>query len=262
MHIDEANLHNLTKLWHNYGSQPINLATLPLLKTNTHWPHRCWIDCRGQQKDDTGHLQSYVKDGRWLENIPESTIFPLWPTLSANNNMPANNVDTQIIEQLLLDKHWHCTFEQTAMYLALPADAKHIPQARPGFKVKPADTLEDIKVWADIGSEAFAYQIDLAVIQQLVNVEDIQILIAWQNDQAIASGLLYKTGDIIGVHQVGVKQAFQGKGFAKSFMLDIIAACEKWQGKYVVLQASQAGKPLYDSLGFKSQFLIKNFQRI
>jgi GNAT superfamily N-acetyltransferase len=261
MHIDEANLSNLTQLWHKYGSQRLKTTTLPFLQANIHWPHRCWIDWKARPDNDAAQRQGDINDNSWVENIPESTVFPLWRTMSTDNNLPASKFEPQVIEQLLLDKHWYCAFEQTAMYLALADDIKHLPQTRPGFKVKPVDTLEDINVWTDIASEAFAYQIDLSVIQQLVNDEDIQLLLGWENDQAIASGLLYKTGDNIGVHQVGVKQVFQGKGFAKCFMLDIITICAQWQGKYIVLQASQAGKPLYEKLGFKSQFLIKNFVR-
>lgn len=262
MHIDEANLSNLTKLWHKYDSQPVEATKLPLLQANTGWPHRCWIDSWARSDGDSGQLQGGVNDNRWIGNIPGSAIFPLWPTLRTNNNLPSSKFEPQVVEQSLLDKHWHCTFEQTAMYLTLPSDANHVVQTRPEFKVKPVSTFEDIKMWADIGSEAFGYQIDLSVIQRLVDDEEIQLLIGWDNGQAIACGLLYKTDDIIGVHQVGVKQAFQGRGFAKCFMLDIIAACSKWQGKHVVLQASQAGKPLYEKLGFKSQFLIKNFRRV
>lgn len=262
MHIDNANLSNLTALWHKYGSHPVKATALPLLQANTGWPHRCWIDSITRPGHGIAQVQGGVYDSRWVENIPESTIFPVWPLMSANNNMPASKLEPKIIEQVLLDKHWYCAFEQTAMYLALATDAIHSPQMRPGFKVKRADTPEDIKMWADIGSEAFAYQIDLSVIQQLINDDDIQLLLACENDQAIACGLLYRTGDIIGVHQFGVKQAFQGKGFAKCFMLDIIGACAQWQGTYVVLQASQAGKPLYEKLGFTSQFIIKNFERV
>jgi len=262
MHIDEANLSNLIKLWHKYGSQPVEAAKLPLLVANTGWPQRCWIDSRALPDGDSSQLQSDVNDNLWVENIPKSAIFPLWPTLRSNNNLPSSKYEPQVIEQSLLDKHWHCAFEQTAMYLTLSSDAKHSPRTHPGFKVRPVNTCEDIKMWADIGSEAFGYQIDLSVIQRLVDDEEIQLLIGWDNGQAIACGLLYKTGDIIGVHQVGVKLAFQGKGFAKCFMLDIIVACSKWQGKHVVLQASQVGKPLYEKLGFKSQFLIQNFQRV
>jgi ribosomal protein S18 acetylase RimI-like enzyme len=262
MHIDEANLHNLTQLWHKYGSKPVNVARLPLLQINTHWPHRCWINWRAQQDEGLDQLQGLITDSLWEENLPKSTFFSLWPKMSVSNLMHASKYGQRNIEKMLLDKHWYCAFEQTAMYLALHDKTKYLSQARPGFKVKPAATLNDIKQWIDIGSKAFGYSIDPSVIKPLVNDIDIQLLIGWENDQAIACGLLYKTDDIIGVHQIGVKPAFQGKGFAKSFMLDLIAACEQWQGKHIVLQASQTGKPLYDSLGFKSQFLIKNFKRV
>jgi len=262
MHIDEANLQNLTQLWHKYGSKPVNVARLPLLQTNTHWPHRCWIDWRAQQNEGLEHLQGLITDNMWEESLPKSTFFSLWPRMSVSNHMHASKYAQHNIEKILIDKHWHCAFEQTAMYLALHHETKYLSQARSGFKVKPVATLNDIKQWVDISSKAFDYSIDLSVIQPLVNDTDIQLLIGWEKDQAIACGLLYKTDDIIGVHQIGVKPASQGKGFAKSFMLDLIAVCEQWQGKFVVLQASQAGKPLYDSLGFKSQFLIKNFQRV
>jgi GNAT superfamily N-acetyltransferase len=262
MHIDEANLSNLTKLWHKYGSQPVKATALPLLQANTGWPHRCWIDWNASQNKEVEQLQDDVNDNRWLQNIPETAVLPLWSRMSANNSQSARKFETQVTELLLLDKHWHCNFEQTAMYLTLPSDVEHSPQTFTGFKVKSIDKLEDIKKWVDIGSEAFAYQIDFSVIQRLFDDDDIQLLIGWENEQAIACGLLFKTGDVIGVHQVGVKQAYQGKGFAKRFMLDIIAACERWQGKHVVLQASKAGKPLYEKIGFKSQFLIKNFKRV
>jgi ribosomal protein S18 acetylase RimI-like enzyme len=262
MHIDEANLSNLTKLWHQYGSQLVKADTLPILIANIGWPRRCWIDSMVRSDDDSNHHLGNVNNNQWVKNIPGSATFSLWPTLSSNNNLPLSKCGMQVIEQSLLDQHWHCAFEQTAMYLTLSGDAKHVLQTRTGFKVRAVDTFEDIKVWVDISSDAFANQIDLRVIQQLINLDDIQLLLGWENNQAVASGLLYKTGDIIGVHQVGVKQAFQGKGLAKCLMLDIIAACAQWQGKYVVLQASQAGKPLYEKLGFKSQFLIKNFKCI
>jgi hypothetical protein len=261
MHINEANLNNLNKLWHKYGSQTVKAPTLPLLQTNTRWPRRCWIDYKAQLDGDRGQLQGDINDSEWVKKIPDSTVFPLWPRMSTHDNLPASKIESHIIEKCLLDNGWYCAFEQTAMYLALPGDVKHVPHSHSGFKVKPADTLEDIKVWVDIGSEAFGYQIDLSVIKKLVHVDNIQLLLGWENDQAIASGLLFKTGEIIGVHQIGIKKAFQGKGFAKCFMLDIIEACTQWQGKYVVLQASNVGKPLYEKLGFISQFLIKNFLR-
>ncbi len=72
----------------------------------------------------------------------------------------------------------------------------------------------------------------------------------------------YKTGDTIGIHQVGVKPCFQGQGIARHLMAALLMRCQNWQAKRAVLQASSAGLPLYQSLGFNSQFIIKSYQQI
>ena len=155
--------------------------------------------------------------------------------------------------------------EQTAMFLNVPnssSDSGTLQvQPRIGFTVKKVKTPQDITLWIDVVMQAFGYSIDREVIENLINDLDMQLLMGCYNDQTIASAILYKTGDTIGIHQVGVKQDFQGKGFARSFMKEIMAICQLWQGKNIVLQASQSGKPLYESLGFTPQFLIKSYQK-
>ena len=43
--------------------------------------------------------------------------------------------------------------------------------------------------------------------------EDTQILLAYDEDsQPVATGLLFKTGDVAGIHQIGVPADHQGKG--------------------------------------------------
>ncbi|MFK5947918.1 MAG: GNAT family N-acetyltransferase [Methylococcales bacterium] len=260
MHIDEANLFNLTCLWKKYGSWPVNEGALPRLHANMHWPHRCWRDWNTSNIGYT--MPGPPSDTAWLEDVPESVILSIWPPMSDNKSGVAVPFEQQLIEKRLLEKQWICDFEQIAMYMELQEESTCLPLSRPGFQVMTVRASEDIKKWVDIGSEAFAYRIDYPVIENLINDKSIRILLAYEGTQAVASALLYKTGKIIGIHQVGVKQAFQGQGVARCFMQNIIASCIMWQGKYIVLQASQAGLPLYDSLGFKVQFTIKNYQRV
>ncbi|GAA6133942.1 hypothetical protein NBRC116188_07310 [Oceaniserpentilla sp. 4NH20-0058] len=260
MHIDEANLVNLTGLWKKYGSKSIAGNESSKGHINKHWPHRCWFDIN---KNDASFMMSgHFSNTTWLDNIPESTVLPVWFVGSEKERRGTGIIEPQLIEKLLLEKKWSCTFEQTAMYLELKGTAVCSDLARPGFQVLPVHSPENIKEWVDIGSEAFAYAIDPFVIENLINDRDIQMYLGWQDGQAVAAALLYKTHDIIGIHQVGVKQAFQGQGIARCFMLHIIEACKQWQAKYLVLQASQLGQPLYESLGFTEQFIIKNYCRV
>ncbi|VAW52743.1 hypothetical protein MNBD_GAMMA05-536 [hydrothermal vent metagenome] len=261
MHIAEANLTNLTSLWEKYGSLTINRNVLPLLRANTHWPHRCWLDWR------TDDIASYAMSDHssvaaWLKDVPESVVLSIWPIKNDNKNGDTVPFEHQLIEKQLLEKKWKCAFEQLAMYIELQEETTCLPVTRKDFQVVLASTSEDVKKWVDIGSEAFGYSIDLPVVENLINDKSMRILLGYQGEQAVASALLYKTGKVIGLHQVGVKQAFQGQGIAKYFMQEIISTCVLWQGEHIVLQASQAGQPLYDSLGFKAQFTIKNYQRV
>lgn len=257
MHIDQANIFNLKSLWKKYGSQihSVNNETRKLVQSNlhinTHWPYRCWFD---------GEIT--LNDFSWLSTVPKTAIFPISLTLDDKNNSVEAASELEIIERHLQKDHWHCMFEQTAMFLSLANDAnEYRVEPRTGFTVKAVVTPQDITMWLEIVSDAFGYCVERTVIEKLINEPDMQILMAYQHDQAIASAILYKTGGIIGLHQVGVKKNYQGKGFARSFMKELIEACHLWQGKNIVLQASSSGKPLYEKLGFKAQFSIKNYQR-
>lgn len=72
---------------------------------------------------------------------------------------------------------------------------------------------------------------------------------------------MYKTGDVIGVHLIGVPAEYRGKGIARAIMNYVIQLSIEIGSQYLTLQASSAGEPLYRSLGFKEQFLIKNYRR-
>ncbi|WP_086934349.1 GNAT family N-acetyltransferase [Agarilytica rhodophyticola] len=250
MDMDKTNLANLTGLWKKYGAQPISNDAVPLQYTNLAWPHRCWFDVG---IDNLNHANYST----WLDRVPQSAIIPLWPMIDASIHLQNESLEKQLLEQ-----KWRCTFEQKAMYMELQDADTYSPPIRVGFSVSLVRTCEDLKKWVNIGSEAFAYSIDYSVVENLIDDGDIKIVLGWQGKQAVAAALLYKTYDIIGIHQVGVKKAFQGQGIARYLMRYIMEMCVLWQGKYVVLQASQSGQPLYESLGFNSQFTIKNYQRV
>jgi ribosomal protein S18 acetylase RimI-like enzyme len=262
MDINQANIDNLTRLWKKYGVQIIDKNT-QLIK-NTSWPYRCWFDLPAS-------VQNYLQ----LKHLDTTAIVPMWSEpenadIEENEN---SNLSSQLfltkqssLEVELVKKGWQCLFSQTAMYLAIsPAvlfTIKDKIKLRKGFTVKLVTKTQELMAWVDIASKAFGYVIDQSVIESLMNDSDIRLLLAYDNDEAIATALMYKTGSIIGVHQVGVKPEVQGKGFSRLLMSEIIVNCAEWKGTHIVLQASHAGKRLYDKLGFQAQFLINNYQRV
>lgn len=252
MDIDRANLSNLTGLWNKYGATALEHHRLPLKYGNIRWPHRYWFDSLLTNPETTA----------WLQNLDESVVIPVWeiPKSTATNSFATPL--WQQLEGQLAERHWHCVFEQVAMYLAVAQLPVLSTKKGAGFNVCPVSTLDELAQWISIGSEAFAYSIDFSVIANLKADSDIKLLLGRQDDQAVACALLYKTGEVIGIHQVGVKQAFQGQGIAKQFMQCIVYICAQWGGNYLVLQASALGLPLYKRMGFLPQFTIKNYQSI
>lgn len=249
MHIDKANLTNLTGLWKKYGLNGGDKNALALPHVNARWPHRCWFD--GNMLD-----LGCANDTLWLDNLPESSVLPIWPMIRANNGDNAEEIEARILE-----RNWVFAFAQVAMYLELKEAATYTLPVRDGFQVLLVRMPAEARKWVEIASQAFSYIIDYSVIENVLNDKDIRVLLGTQDGRAVATALLYKTGDVIGVHQVGVKQAFRGQGISRCLMQYILNAGAQWQGKYMVLQASPSGQPLYESLNFIPQFTIKNFQR-
>nr|WP_241242218.1 GNAT family N-acetyltransferase [Thalassotalea sp. G2M2-11] len=147
------------------------------------------------------------------------------------------------------------------MYLPLNHPLK-LPKCNNALNIKSISTDNDIKQWVGIGSQAFGYDINFQVIQQLRRNSAIHLLLAWLDQTPVACGLLYQTDKVIGIHQVAIAPKYQGQGLAKQLMVEMINRCFELGGNYVVLQASSAGKPLYQKLGFHEQFIIDNYQLV
>jgi len=267
MDTNQANLSNLVGLWHKYGALRITAGGAPDMFSNSSWPHRCWLDLATPNNivNTPSDVSFAAIEKPSIAPSVAPIVVPIFPVLTDTTAVKYNTK----LEQWLITNGWQCQFEQSAMCLNLAGDNRQYQNyspvtttaSRPDLTIKPVVTNDDVNNWVAIGSEAFGYQIDKAVIQPLVDDSNIELLLVSQSGINVASALLYKTGTIVGIHQIGVAQAAQGQGIARWLMQQLIERASKGQASAVVLQASMAGKPLYDSLGFKSQFVIKNYQK-
>jgi ribosomal protein S18 acetylase RimI-like enzyme len=262
MDIDEANLNNLTGLWKKYGFDVLNDAMGPAMLINPSWPHRCWYESLPSIDDQKDNLLQAINDGALLTGISQSTVIPIWSFVSTRpTNLLPFQAELEFLEKELIAQKWASHFEQTAMYLELPDETTIAPSVNLEFPIRIVTSYEELALWIDVCEDAFDYDIEALVLEPLIGDKDIRIMLGDIDDQAVAAALLYKTDHTIGIHQVGVKKAFQGKGLASRLMHEILGICIQWGGKNAVLQASQAGISLYHRLGFNSQFIIKNYRR-
>ncbi len=268
MNLDQENIANLIGLWKKYGATQVLEHKSARAFTSTQWPHRVWIEESGAQL-----INSVDKNYAWLESLAASAIVP---TISPAELSRFDEKGSALFDRTLFDgssvdktlenEAWVCTFTQLAMYKELEQQVQNQSYATDKIDKQTVDlievnTSEDCQIWVDLASEAFAYTVDFLVVEKLINDKSIKLFLGKQGGRVVATGLLYKTGDIIGCHQVGVKTTIQGQGIARLLMQELIEVAVAWEGKYIVLQASEAGQSLYKSLGFKAQFSIKNYQR-
>jgi GNAT superfamily N-acetyltransferase len=240
--LNEANTNNLTNLWKKMGTEQCSSRLIPNINISANWPNRCWFDWKT-------NLNEISKIENIISLLDENSVVPVWNNLSETGTA---------FEQVLVENEFELFFEQTAMYLDLENyhEVNNID-----LEITEINSDQDIKTWTSIASSAFEYQVDESVIQKIATDSEIKLLLGIINGQPVTTGLLFKTGDSIGVHLVGVPKEFRGKGFARKMMQSIIEQCYQWKGKYITLQASIMGESLYKSLGFKEQFTIKNYQR-
>jgi ribosomal protein S18 acetylase RimI-like enzyme len=233
--LGKLNIDNLTGLWKKMSGE---VSSQDPLRKCTEWPYRVWVDWG----DSTSALEKSFAD------LSKNAVATVW-----------GNVDKpSALEGLLLKASWPISFTQMAMVLAL--DEYAVPESNV-MRLREVKTSDELSRWVAVASESFGYQVSESVIEKLMNDDSIKLLFLEREGEMVATVLLYKTGDVIGVHQVGVLPSERGQGLAYEVMLQVINECKTWQGRYVSLQASVMGLSTYQRLGFESQFEIRNYLR-
>ncbi|OKY27434.1 N-acetyltransferase [Thalassotalea sp. PP2-459] len=250
--IDSANLTNLKKLWRLYGATTLYRDDMFTLNAVRHWPHRHWLDSSASAlTEELFEKEHHEKLLTLIQKISHNAIFALWQTAGKSNIH-------QAIKSHLLSNGWQKSFKQTAMYL--PLNHQHLLPESPTLTLTPVRSRKQVEEWCHIGSAAFNYHIDINAILPLLSNNQVVMYLASTGSVNVGASMLLHSETCSGVHQMGVLPTHQGKGYAKAIMVALINQCITLNIKHLVLQASQAGLPLYKKLGFIEQFTIENFQ--
>lgn len=236
MDLEQKNLRNLHALWQRYGAVPFSGRAG--WWRHIQWPNRCW-----KQGDS---------DGVWTDSISDLPRECIVPVIA--NTDPAGD------EPLLHVSGWQVAFEQVAMVKSIAAyRSAGLPELEIEGELQAVQAESQLQNWLAIQSAAFGYDIDAAAIHSLLSESDVRVWLYLEYDKSVAGVILLKTGDTVGVHQLAVRPEHQGQGIARRLMQRVLREAALLGGDYLVLQASAAGLPLYQSLGFEEQFTIRNY---
>jgi len=250
------NIHNLTDLWLNYGAQKSMSNEHFDFYCSQQWPHRHWFDTNSSIESVAENKIAELFQ-QALEQSKAGAILPIWQIPNVSHSQYAK----QQLIKTLQNNGWQDAFQQKAMYIAahqLAADTSR----QSTLSLTKVTTAEDVAIWSDIGSRAFNYVIDVNVINHIVNQHNCHLYLAWQGKTVVAGGMLFKTGKVVGLHQMSVDPNFQGQGIAKMFMYNLLDCALELGATTVTLQASPAGYPLYQKLGFIDLFDIVSYKKI
>ena len=238
MNLSLKNIENLTALWKTVGNQFNGFqeqqgAQYSEVK-DTQWPNRIWFHNKVNQ-EKINDLKNNLK------TITSNMTIPIWNIYSKN--------DTKIIEE----NGFNLKFEQVGMSLKLETSF----ELQKDFRLILVTNTNEANIWAKLFEKSFGYVIGSKTVES--TLKTINYYIAFDGNLPIGTALSFETNNTIGVHSVGIPPKNRRLGYAEQIMKHLINQAVKNNNDYMVLQASEMGKGLYQKLGFKSDFMIRYY---
>jgi|1_EtaG_2_1085319.scaffolds.fasta_scaffold89232_2 N-acetylglutamate synthase-like GNAT family acetyltransferase len=231
------NIENLISLWRVVGqiggdhliTDRYEMSAVTL----SEWPNRIWFDgCIDRE------LLEHLSNNYKLKNF----TFPLMGESLVHNE--------EIFRQAEFDLKslQYGMFKQLGGFNLADDRVKVVKVAEP----------HQAYIWSTLFAAAFGYMIHPQTVALTMNVVDY--FIGTYEDQPVGTAVLFfSNSDIAGIHSMGIIPEMRMRGFARNLLLQVLKIAEHEGAKWATLQASDSGKALYKQVGFKEEFIIKNY---
>lgn len=238
LNIIQANISNLTSLWQTaaapfnacFASDDFNHCHIE----NSDWPNRLWFE-----KEITESSLNAAKT-KLFSSSKQLTV-PCWDMHGNNSN--------ELLKAIGL--------KEKSAQIGMSLELKARPQKQLRLNLERVANADQARAWAEIYPKAFGYRISQEIIERSYHI--IEFYLATYLNEPIGTTMVYKTGDIIGIHGVGILPDQRRQGFAEEIMEFALNRAVILGASHVTLQASVMGKGLYDKLGFREDFSIRNY---
>lgn len=238
INLIKDNIDNLTTLWKTAAASLLSYHQNNFLEfsqiKNSGWPNRLWFR-EDITEEDLSQIQKTIEKNPGL-------VIPYWDIFGSNSNE-------------FFEKNGFSIRNQLAA-MALKLNQKFTLQNNLAFKRVLNE--EDAKTWSDIYPLSFNYVISKETL--VANYENVTFYLVHFEGKAIGTLTLFQTGNIMGIHGVGVIPEMRKRGFAEEIMKFAINEAIDSNCEYAQLQASALGKGIYTRLGFVDLFTITNYQ--
>lgn len=162
-----------------------------------------------------------------------------------------------ILEDYLKSLNFDMVYQQSGMAIDLASfkfeNNDNIGEIR---TIKSANELEE---WILITEEAFRKKRNSHMYKMFLNENDIRFYGCYYKDKIAATLMLYIKDAIAGIHLVCTANEFRGNGFGTLITKTALRDAKDLGCKYSVLQASDMGRNVYNSIGFKEYCKIRHY---
>lgn len=234
----QENIANLTSLWEKAalsvdGFKSESAFDYALVE-GSEWPNRLWFKKTvNQELLDLAIVR--------LKSLSVNLTVPYWGSENGEETMLERN-------------GFNFLFRQVGMSIKLEKRFSEVGNIR---LVRVINMTQAI-VWGAIFKRSFGYTISSELVLKSKDV--IHYYLAFDGEEPIGTFILMQTGSVVGAHALGIPPENRRKGYARRIMKQAINLSIKAGNEFMTLQASDMGLPLYLELGFKEDFIIRNYR--
>lgn len=229
--MKELNINNLLSFWRLAGSKAgeyyVSSSLAVSTIENSDWPNRIWITS-SQNKEALTEASKLIHD-KYQEHR-----FSLFHGEGENLNelMKAFNLEP--------------ISSQSGMNLSL--DNWTLKEINDPVKMIRVSTPREANEWSQLFKASFGYSISSKTVTSLFN--EVSCFTIYHQEHPAGTAILYCTGNVGGIHGLGVLPNMRGKGIAKSSMEALLNEAKLKGLEFACLQASDAAFNMYKHLGF------------
>jgi predicted acetyltransferase len=91
-------------------------------------------------------------------------------------------------------------------------------------------------------------------------MDQIDYFLIYHDHIPIGTVITLNTNYVVGIHGMGILPSYRKQGFAKEVLLEFLNRAVEQKRTMATLQASTMGKAIYKSIGFREDFLLRNYR--
>jgi len=148
-------------------------------------------------------------------------------------------------------------FEKKNESTGMAIDLAEAPPDLPGLEslvVSPVTDKIVLNDWAEtVSAGMWRGEVDLerAAFLKLIEQGDIQGYVAYLDQQPVATATLFLSAGVAGIYLVTTRPAYRKRGIGTIVTLAALQAARRLGYRVGILQATEAGRPVYERIGFK-----------